>query len=286
MLIRQIFIIVAGLFTAAGAAPPPGQLTVFDLERTIRTDGSRGPFRISDRPILAESERVWVRDSLLVRDLDYEVDCAGGVLLLARERPRGTRVLVRFRQLPQVLPGVYRRRERNPDRPPVRRAPARRRSRRAIVKTPDPYGEAISRLDVGGAKRIQVTVGGNRDLELSQALRVQLSGQMADGVEVTAMLSDRNLPLGLEGGTRNLQELDRVRFQVRSRRVSASLGDLDVEFRRHHVRAISQAVARRPFRVCSVRRRREPVRGRCERTLGQPPPSPHRRLPGPIPVAR
>lgn len=230
MRIRQIFMVLAGLFTSAGAAPPPGQLTVFDMERTIRTDGSRGPFRISDRPILAGGERVWVGDSLLVRDLDYEMDSAGGVLLLARERPRGTRVVVRFRQLPQVLPGVYRRRERNPERSRVQPAPVRRRSRRAIANAPDAHGEATSRLDVGGAKRIQVTVGGNRDLELSQALRVHISGQMADGVEVTAMLSDRNLPLGLEGSTRNLQELDRVRFQVRSRRVSASLGDLDVEF--------------------------------------------------------
>ena len=282
MRIRQIFMVLAGLFASAGAAPPPGQLTVFDLERTIRTDGSRGPFRISDRPILAGGERVWVGDSLLVRDLDYDVDPAGGVLLLARERPRGARVLVRFRQLPQVLPRVYRRRERNPERSGAQPSSVRRRSRRAIAKAPDAYGEATSRLDVGGAKRIQVTVGGNRDLELSQTLRVQLSGQMADGVEVTAVLADRNLPLGLEGSTRNLQELDRVRFQVRSRRVSASLGR---RVRRHHVRAIPQAAAWRPFRVCSVRRRLETVRGRCKRTLGQPPPSPHRRLPGPIPVA-
>ena len=230
MLIRQIFMIAAGLFTSAGAAPPPVQLTVFDMERTIRTDGSRGPFRVSDRPILADSERVWVEDSLLVRDLDYEVDCDGGVLLLARERPRGTRVLVRFRQSPRILPGVYRRRVPNPERAQVRPAPARRRSRRTNANTPYVSGEATSRLDVGGAKRIQVAVGGNRDLELSQMLRVHISGQMADGVEVTAMLSDRNLPLGLGGSTRNLQELDRVRFRVRSRRVSASLGDLDVEF--------------------------------------------------------
>ena len=229
-LIRQVFMICAGFCTTVGAAPPPEQLTVFDLERSFRTDGSRGPYRITDRPVLKGSESVWVGDSLLVRDLDYELDAADGLLLLAQERPRGAEVLVRFRQLPQVLAQVYRRRERNPQGAPIRPPPAQRRRRRATADTPEAYDDAPSRLDVGGAKRIQVTVGGNRDLELSQALRVHITGQMADGVEVAAMLSDRNLPLGLEGSTRNLQELDRVMFQVRSRKVSASLGDLDVAF--------------------------------------------------------
>ncbi len=229
-LIRQIFMICAGFCSTVGAAPPPEQLTVYDLERSFRADGSRGPYRITERPILKGSERVWVSDSMLVRDLDYELEYADGLLLFAQERPRGAEVLVRFRQLPQVLLQVYRRRERNPQRASVRPTPARRRRRRAPADASESYGGTPSRLDVGGAKRIQVTVGGNRDLELSQALRVHITGQMADGVEVVAMLSDRNLPLGFEGSTRNLQELDRVMFQVRSRRVSASLGDLDVVF--------------------------------------------------------
>ncbi len=181
-------------------------------------------------PILEGSEGVWVGDSLLVRGLDYEMDHAAGLLVLAQERPRGTEILVRFRQLPEVLAQVYRRRERNLQRAPERPPPARRRRRHTTADASESHTEALSRLDVGGAKRIQVTVGGNRDLELSQALRVHITGQMADGVEVAAMLSDRNLPLGLEGSTRNLQELDRVMFQIRSRKVSASLGDLDVAF--------------------------------------------------------
>ncbi len=228
--IRQAFIICAGLFTTAGAAPPPERLTVFDMERTIRADGGRGPFRISDRPILKDSERVWVGDSLLVRDADYTMDDADGLLVLARARPRGVEILVRFRQMPRVLSRVYRRRERDIQPAPVRPALASRRWRRAKAKAPEAYGEAQSRLDVGGSKRIQVSVGGNRDLELSQALRVHITGEMADGVKVTALLSDRNLPLGFDGSTRSLQELDRVMFQVRSRKLSASLGDLDVAF--------------------------------------------------------
>ncbi|MDE3001047.1 MAG: hypothetical protein OXU79_18380 [Gemmatimonadota bacterium] len=256
--ILQVFTVWAVAFTAAGAAPPPQRLTVFDAERTVRADGGRGPYRISDRPILVDSERVWVGDSLLVRDLDYDLDYAGGLLLLARERPRGVEVLVRFRQLPRVLSRVYRRRERNVRHAPVRPAPVPRRRRRAAAKAPEAYGEAQSRLDVGGAKRIQVTVGGNRDLELSQALRVHITGQMADGVEVTALLSDRNLPLGFQGSTRSLQELDRVMFQVRSRKVSASLGDLDVAFggtafgryrRRLHGAHVAYASSGRDLRI-------------------------------------
>ena len=57
-----------------------------------------------------------------------------------------------------------------------------------------------------------------------------MRGEVAEGVALLAVLSDRNLPIGERGGSRRLQELDRVFFQVNANRISATLGDLDVAF--------------------------------------------------------
>ncbi len=220
---RLVLFCLLGLSAEAQAGPD--RVTLFDMERTFKADGSRGPYRISDRPILAAGVSVRVAGRLQVRDVDYRIDDV--LLTFFRDLPRGTPVLVRFRQSPQVLRPVYRRRERPAGgtegasvqpRPPKARAEAPFR------------GPADAGLDIGGTKRIQVGFGSDRTPELTQSLRVHISGEVTEGVEVLALLSDRNLPLRPEGRTRSLQELDRVTFQVRSRSLSAGLGDQDVVF--------------------------------------------------------
>ena len=222
---RLVLFCLLGLSAAARAGPD--RVTLFDMERTFKADGSRGPYCISDRPILEVSVSVRVAGRLQVRGLDYRIDDA--LLTFFRDLPRGVPVLVRFRQSPQVLRPVYRRRERpaggtegaSPQpRPPKARA-------EAPFQGPAAAGPG---LDIGGTKRIQVEFGSDRAPELTQSLRVHISGEVTEGVEVLALLSDRNLPLQPEGRTRSLQELDRVTFQVRSRSLSAGLGDQDVVF--------------------------------------------------------
>ncbi|MDA0745883.1 MAG: hypothetical protein O2954_05150, partial [bacterium] len=214
--------------TAGADAPAQERVTVFDLERSFLADGSRGPYRVSDRAILPESESVWVGGQLQQQTVDYHVDPEGVLLVFSKEISRGVRVLIRFRQIPQVLNEVYRRRETT--RPEskdadevIRRSPPRRVDR-ATEFTSEPG------LEIGGSKRIQVGFGGNRSAELNQSLQIHISGEIAEGVELTALLSDRNLPLQANGQTQSLQELDQVMFQVRARSVSAGLGDMDVVF--------------------------------------------------------
>ena len=84
------------------------------------------------------------------------------------------------------------------------------------------------KLTLGGHKSISITAGSQHAVH--QALQVRIAGEVAEGVALLAVLSDRNLPIGERGGSRRLQELDRVFFQVNANRISATLGDLDVAF--------------------------------------------------------
>ncbi|MDP6779831.1 MAG: hypothetical protein QGI83_23945, partial [Candidatus Latescibacteria bacterium] len=206
--------------------------SLFDGETVFRADGSRGPYRFAGRAVIEATELVWVADSLQTRQRDYRVDYGAATLVFQRDLVRGTPILVRFQQIPQVLRSVYRHREGPPEQPengPVSRPSSTAPSiPRGVVSRASRGGD--SELQIGGSKSIQVGFGSDREAELNQSLRVQISGEVAKGVEVLAMLSDRNLPLQAEGRTQSLQELDRVLFQVRSRSLTAGLGDQEVAF--------------------------------------------------------
>ena len=209
--------------TAHAQVPVPEQFTLFDGERVFQADGSRGPFAISDRAIEVGSERVWVDGVLFIRDRDYVVDADRALLTLLRDVARGVEIVVRFRQRPLVAAPVVQRRQFQPgeaggDQPIVRVfAPP-------VVRDRDEE----QKLTIGGHKSISLTAGSQHAVH--QALQLRISGEVAEGVNLLAVLSDRNLPIGEGGGSKRLQELDRVFFQVNANQVSATLGDLDVAF--------------------------------------------------------
>lgn len=74
------------------------------------------------------------------------------------------------------------------------------------------------------------TFGSNRDLTLNSGFRLQLNGRLAKDVEIIAALTDENTPIQPEGNTQKLQELDKVFIELKSNNITATIGDIDVEF--------------------------------------------------------
>ena len=178
--------------TAQAQVPMPEQFTLFDGERVFQADGSRGPFAVSDRAIEAASERVWVDGVLLIRDRDYVVDADRALLTLLRDVVRGVEIVVRFRQRPLVTAPVVQRRQFQPgegggDQPIVR-----------VFSPPVRDRDEEQKLTIGGHKSISVTAGSQHAVH--QALQLRISGEVAEGVNLLAVLSDRNLPIGEQGG--------------------------------------------------------------------------------------
>ena len=83
-------------------------------------------------------------------------------------------------------------------------------------------------LAVSGSKSLAIDFGSNQDAFLRQSLDLTVSGNVAPGVELTGVLSDRNTPLSAEGSTRELQALDRVLLEVKSATTAVQLGDVDI----------------------------------------------------------
>ncbi|MCX7611440.1 MAG: hypothetical protein N2043_07630, partial [Ignavibacterium sp.] len=75
------------------------------------------------------------------------------------------------------------------------------------------------------------TVGTNKDFTLKSGLRLQLSGNISEDIELVAALTDENTPIQPEGNTERLEELDKVFIQVKHPNATGTFGDYQLQQR-------------------------------------------------------
>lgn|GEM_PF-1431202 len=102
------------------------------------------------------------------------------------------------------------------------------RSRASATRGPIPSdSDTSSKLVFSGHKTIRVGVGGEGGVAVDQSLLLDASGEISPGVRLKAHLSDQQVPLGAEGGSEALRELDEVYLHVETRRWDLLAGDQD-----------------------------------------------------------
>ncbi|MBN1155367.1 hypothetical protein JXB12_10660 [candidate division KSB1 bacterium] len=200
-----------------------GPVSSYERQYRISIDSVLSEINLIDSLIIKNSELIVWSDDTLKRSQDYEIDYIRGKLKLADRLTIGSQLNISYRYLPFHLRTTYTR----------RRMTYLGDSTRASIPiesitTANTYDQTTLRKN--GSVVRGISIGSNQGLKVESGLRMNLSGRIADKVDVVAALTDQNTPIQPEGNTQTLNEIDKVYIQLKSDHFDATMGDYYLAF--------------------------------------------------------
>jgi hypothetical protein len=163
----------------------------------------------------------------LEHGVDFRLSSREGNILILHKLVSGdskSTLEITYSFIPALLP-------QNMELHPLVSRPASQVDEQAIISSvaliEDDFSD--SNLDVTGSKSVRVSSGNRREMTVDQTLRLAISGNLTEDIQVRAALSDNNLPVIPEGNTEELREIDKVLVEVDAPGWSAVLGDFVAE---------------------------------------------------------
>ncbi len=188
---------------------------------------------LPDSFIIAPSETLSCGEQIFSRERDYRLDYGRALITWFGSQTTCDSLIIKYRALPLHLPTRFAIFELQP--PAQDSSPAPQLALESLVsQSPSPRRGFAQNRGANLVKRGSLTrglsVGTNQALTVDSGLRMQISGEIAEGVEVVAALTDQNTPIQPEGNTQTLQEIDKVSVQLKSPAFNATLGDFEIAY--------------------------------------------------------
>ncbi|MBN1211566.1 MAG: hypothetical protein JXA92_03235, partial [candidate division Zixibacteria bacterium] len=191
--------------------------------RTLASAEIPGQLSTGSRFIFFESDTLYLNGHLLQREVDYRFLSGYGYFDLSRLNPaEGDTLTVIYTALPTWLEKSYGRPleikpptdDGNSYQPSLNTRPAQRRTG--------------TELDISGAKSFRFSARTAGSSEFSQSLDLKIAGELSPGLEITGSISDRGYDPAYGTANSRLNEIDRVNIRLQSRRLSAQVGDVNI----------------------------------------------------------
>ena len=91
-----------------------------------------------------------------------------------------------------------------------------------------------SQIRKSGSLSRGLTLGNNRGLSVTSGLRLQLEGDLGDGLKIVGAITDENLPVQPDGTTQQISDFDKVFVKLMKDPLQLTIGDFEVS--RKHTR--------------------------------------------------
>ncbi|HSC52720.1 MAG TPA: hypothetical protein VLC98_03835 [Phnomibacter sp.] len=152
----------------------------------------------------------------------YWVDAASSVLRW-KKMPAGDSVLVQYRVFPFSMNKPNYRYRYDSVSNYFKAMPGTVRKPAAPAKFMD-----FGNLSYTGSFGRSLSFGNAQDAVVNSLFNLQINGMLGDSIELSAAITDNNIPIQPDGTTQQLNEFDRIWMQFKKRNWQLSIGDIDV----------------------------------------------------------
>ena len=189
-----------------------------EIHVVITGMGAAGPYRLGYTHIIINSEKVEYKEQLLISENDYRINYNDGLITLTSPLAIGDTLNITFSILPLNLKPSYQ------NMKPIAATEKDIVNITPIIKSVKLHDQ----LDIIGSKGFAVNIGSRGDPTLSQSLDLDISGQLAGDVYVKGSITDQNFGTS-SGGTRSLDELDKIFLSVETKGFKGDFGDIELK---------------------------------------------------------